>query len=138
MKYMGTSYQQKIDLYEKGYTQAQIAEKLGISKQAVSEALARRRINYFKPISEKQCKYRNIRKWMNENKVSIIEIVRRFGLLPNTNNHARVRRILCGDLEPRKIWLIEFSMITGLPVETLFEEDYEEVKNCVSKNLHRD
>ena len=62
---------------DKGMTYAEIAAKYGVSHQAVAQTCARRSACHFKPYTEKECIYPNLRKWLNENRVMRNELARR-------------------------------------------------------------
>ena len=64
-------FEEKVKLREQGMTYAQIADKLGISKQAVAQALSQYNPKQFRFIKETTCIYKGLREWMNKNKVSV-------------------------------------------------------------------
>ena len=117
----------KADIYrmerEKGLTYRQIAEKYGVTHQAVSQACGRGDPRYHRFITEKNCIYKNLRKWMNENAVSFAELLRRLGLESASGNMARLHTQLRGKVELRKSTIDKLIAVTGMRYEVLFKED---------------
>lgn len=72
-----------------GMTYEQISKKYGVSRQRIHQIIGGdtdRVKNYFRTLTEKDCIYPNLRKWMNDNKVSKVELSRRIF----KNAHQRV------------------------------------------------
>jgi len=115
----------KYDAYrsdrENGMTYREIAEKHGVSRQYVAQVLGKQSVPLFR--YNTSCVYPVIRKWMNENQVTIAEIVRRMDLLPIAENYIRYRDILCGKTEPKKSFIDFMIRLTGLTYEELFREE---------------
>ena len=121
----------KADLYLeerlKGKTYQEIATQFGVSYQAVAMAIGKHHPGHFKPVTHKQCVYPNLRRWLNENKVSQAEFLRRIGKAIGGRNYEKVRCWLSGKSYPRKQDIDLMLKITGLTYEELFyrEEDDE-------------
>lgn len=108
-----------------GMTYEQIGEKVGLSKQRVFQLVGGgtdRAKKHFRTITEEQCVYPNIRKWMNENSVSKAEFSRKvFGTA-----HPKTMSLLCGWLSgkgyPSKHNIDKLIEVTGLTYEELFKK----------------
>lgn len=115
----------KTDLYraerEKGLTYQQIAEKHGVSKQCVAQVCGKQSPWKFR--YNNTCIYLGLRRWMNENKITVSELVRRMGHVVHTTNHARIRDICLGRTELRKCEIDKLIEITGMTYEELFREE---------------
>jgi len=107
---------------EKGLTYREIAEKYGVSYQGVAQACGKSNPNYFKYHKENAVIYPNLRKWMNDNKVSIFEMVRRCGMERCNDNAIRLRNQLKGKNHFRKPMIDKLIAITGMKYEELFKE----------------
>jgi transposase len=127
---MGKRKHPKADLYikerESGKSVTEIAEMYGVSYQAVAQATAKVRENCFKHYTEKSCVYPNLRKWLNDNKVSRNEFVRRMELPPTATNTTRICRYFTGENCPSKATIDKFLKATGLTYEELFWEEKED------------
>ena len=64
-------------LKKKGYTYREIGEIFGISKQRAFQLCGQGNKSFFKPISKKQCIFAGIRNYMNNNEISISELLRK-------------------------------------------------------------
>lgn len=117
--------QEKLALREQGMTYQQIADRLGISYQAVAQALATHNTKHFHYISESCCIYPNLRKWLNENQVSKSELARRCGYAGSPGNTNRVFSYLQGKIDPPKRVIDKILAATGLTYEQAFGEGGE-------------
>jgi len=119
----------KTDIYraerDKGLTYKQIADKYGVSHQAVSHACGRGNPRYHRVITPKGCIYKNLRRWMNENKVSFSELLRRLGKEFSASSLARLHEQLRGKTELKKSTIDKLIAVSGLRYEILFEKDGE-------------
>ncbi len=106
---------------EQGAKHREIAEVFGVSVQYVSMVCGSCAPARFVPLGD-ECIYPNFRKWMNENKVSRSEFVRRMGLTAHDNNLRRLYQIVRGELQPNKPYIDKMLEITGLTYEVLFAE----------------
>lgn len=102
-----------------GMTLKQIAEKHHVSKQYVSRVVG---CVEFKEITEKQCIYPNLRKWMNENEIDKRELLFRMYLVPGGATSQKLNRILKGQAAPTKDWIDAMLEATGMTYERLFKE----------------
>lgn len=114
------SYEEKLELREQGLSYTQIAEKLGVSPQAVRQALAKHNPKYFQFVTEKGCVYKGLREWMNENKVSRAELIRRMGYEPLSETHTRFGNYLSGRSDFRKTNIDGILKVTGMTYEQAF------------------
>lgn len=99
-----------------------IARKHGVSRQYVAAICGRYNPSSFRYITEIGCIYPNWRAWMNENKVSIFELLRRMGLEVHSANSERLRSYMTGRAEPRKPYIDKLIAVTGMPYEMLFDD----------------
>ena len=104
----------------KGLTYKEIADKYGVSRQNVSIACAKMNIKRFQLHPPERIVFPDMRKWMNGNKVSVLELTRRMGLVTAPNNVNKVRLLLKGKSNPRKSDIDKLIKITGLTYEKLF------------------
>lgn len=114
--------EEAIKLRQQGYTQKQIGEALGISKQYAS-VLTGRHDGIRCPVISRKCPYVNLRKWMNDNRISRAEFVRRMGLVPQSDNIERFSSLLNGKYQPRKPYIDKMMAVTGMTYEVMFETD---------------
>lgn len=84
------------ELYDLGYSQSQIANKFGLSRQRVHQILGKRDQKYFRYFDEKRCVYPLLRHWLNENQISTAELTRRLFGNNNPKNQHVVSNILKG------------------------------------------
>ena len=111
-------------LREQSYTYAQIAELSGVSKQTVYNLIGKTDIGKVRPITETQCVYPNLRKWMNDNHISRMELTRRiYGNIPGGRTYRRAMHFLYGkggNVTINKPFLDKLLEVTGLTYEQLF------------------
>lgn len=113
---------QMVDDRDAGMTYKQIAEKHGVSTQYVAQVVGKYNPSYFKVITETGCVYVNLRKWMNENKVSKSELLRRMYIEPHPENLERLRNVMRGVSNPRKDYIDRMIEATGMTYKKLFKE----------------
>ena len=106
-----------------GLTYREIAEKYGVSYQTVAQGCARRGVGHFKPYTAAEVVYPNLRKWLNENKVSRYEFIRRMGEQTCAATSSKISVYFRGKAYPRKITIDKFIAVTGLTYEQLFAEE---------------
>ena len=107
---------------QQGKTYREIAEKYGVSHQAVSQCLARRgdRIG-FKPYTERECVYDGLRDWLNENCISRSEFARTIMDCHGLGGawHERIRRRLDGTTGFRQTEINKVLKASGKTYEEL-------------------
>lgn len=108
---------------EAGMTYKEIAEKHGVSRQYVAVVVGKYDPAHFRFISEKGCVYPNLRRWMNENRVSATDLLRRMHLEPLSENASRLKNVMRGHGNPRKDYIDRLIEATGMKYEKLFKED---------------
>jgi transcriptional regulator with XRE-family HTH domain len=117
----------KADLYRaeraKGLTYREIGEKYGVSGQYIAMICGKSDGRNFRAWTEKTCIYPNLRNWLNENKVSLNEFVRRNGVEVAGNTAGRFRAYLNGRTYPPKKTIDRMLKVTGLTYEQLWEVD---------------
>jgi len=116
-----TKKEQMMLMREHGMKHREIAEVFGVSRQHVASVCGKCDPAYFIPVGD-ECVYPNLRKWMNKNKVSRQEFLRRMGLAPHTKNHERLSSYISGKSNPRKSYIDNMLKVTGMTYEALFAE----------------
>ena len=111
-------------LRDTGLTYKEIAEKMGISHQCVAHMCGKYNPSHFRMFSDAVI-YPNLRKWLNENKVSMMEFVRRCGYVPYNGEVSMFTSWMYGRSEPKKRVIDACLKATGMTYEELF---YREVK----------
>ena len=114
---------------EAGMTCREIAEKYGVSYQRVQAVVGKYSPPHFQYITERGCIYPNLRTWMNTNKVSRSELVRRMGLEAYPNNIVNLSSVIVGRTSPRKAYIDRMLQATGMTYETLFYTEKQEAAN---------
>lgn len=109
-----------IKLHDDGLSYTEIGRTIGVSRQYAATVCGKQDVAYFKPIGD-TCVYPNLRKWMNENKVTRREFLRRMGLVTHDANYKRFNNILRGEGDPQKHYIDKMLEVTGLTYEVLFE-----------------
>lgn len=105
-----------------GMTYAEIAHVFGISWQRVAVLCAQYSPGHFQAVLDKSI-YPNIRAWMNENLVSMAEMLRRLDLSRHPGNYKRFKRAIQRGSNPNKCTIDQLIQVTGLTYEELFKED---------------
>ncbi len=106
-------------LREQGLKHREIAERFGVSHQYVAMVCGTCDPRYYIHIGD-ECVYPNLRNWMNENKISRKELLRRIGVEPLANNYSRLNKYLRGEAQPRKPWIDKMLEVTGMTYEVMF------------------
>ena len=114
-------------MYEDGKTYKDIGDTFGLSKQRIFQMIGRGDVKLFRKITPKQCVYKGIRKFMNDNNVSIHELTRRIYGSSNPGNYQRTKGRLDGTKELVKEHIDKLLAITGLTYEAAFEIESEVV-----------
>ena len=116
------TYAEKKALREQGMTYREIGEKLGISWQAAHYGIGRDRDgDWFHPMTEKNCVFPGLRKWMNENRVVAAELSRRIGR-DERNGYAKLLRVLRGEQQITKDGIDDILRVTGMKYEEAFAD----------------
>lgn len=105
---------------ENGLSYQQIADKYGVSKQAVHQVCSKYTPARFRYWTQKMCIYVNLRNWLNDNKITKSELIRRLGYETLQETYARVGRYLRGGIYPPKRTIDKFIEVTGLTYEELW------------------
>lgn len=110
----------KVDLYladrANGMSYRQIAEKYGVSYQAVHTSCVAAGIAPYKLISDKGCVYPRLRDWLNEDKIQRDRFFRDV-------KTSSIRLILNGSMQPKKDVIDRMIAITGMAYEEMFREE---------------
>lgn len=118
----------KADMYRRdrdsGMTYRQIAEKYGVSYQCVAMSCGRNG-GSFRPYDPKQVVYPNLRKWLNDNKITKREFVHRMDNIPSSEAMRRLTGWFDGTFNPNKVTIDKALEITGMSYEVLFAKQEE-------------
>lgn len=114
---------------EAGMTCRAIAEKHGVSWQRVQAVVGKYSPAHFQYVTEAGCIYPNLRRWMNDNKVSRSELVRQMGLEAYPKNIVNLSSVIVGKTSPRKAYIDRMLRATGMTYETLFYTEKQEAAN---------
>lgn len=118
---------QYMELRDQGMTYAEIAKVCGVSHQAVAMCIGKWSPGHFKPFTKEAVVYPNLRQWLNENKVSKNEFIRRMNLGISGKNSERFGLYFKGKIYPTKKTIDKMLQVTGMPYEELFyREDLDE------------
>lgn len=108
-----------LELRAQGLKYKEIAEIMGVSHQYVAQVCGKSNPYRFRYASEKIV-YPNLRKWLNDNKVSIREFIRRCGSNPYGGTLAIFNNWLYGNNDPCKRHIDASLKVTGMTYEELF------------------
>lgn len=117
--------QQMLDMKNDGKTYQEIADEFGVSKQRIQQMLSTGDARYFRYIKKTTCVYKGIRKYMNDNKISVAELVRRVYGYYHPKNLATIRNKLNGHTDISKQYIDKLLEVTGLTYEVAFEIESE-------------
>lgn len=109
-------------LRDQGLKHREIAEQFGVSRQYVAMVCGKCDPAYYVPVGD-SCVYPKLRAWMNENKVSRNEFVRRMGLTTNPRNIERFGAYLRGEANPRKQYIDKMLAVTDITYEEMFYQE---------------
>ena len=108
-------------LRAEGLSYREIAERCGCSVQNVQQVLGRRNKRHFHPFSEKQVIYEGLRKWLNDNQISVSELIRqKYGYLNGGNAHIYMNDRLSGRVKMNMEYIDFFLNVSGKTYEELF------------------
>lgn len=116
-----------VDMRRKGMTLREIADDTGLSYQQVFADLKGCGIDgYFRAFTPKKCIYPNLRRWLNENRVTTKELcLRMYGndLAANRQSISRFMKGYAVDIS--KSVIDRYISATGMTYEELFEKEKE-------------
>lgn len=116
--------EEMVRMRQNGASYPEIAKRFGVSKQRVFMILGKADGARFKVFTPERCVYPILRKWLNDNKVSVAELTRRMYGNANANNHKYVREILRGNrVKIEKPTIDKLIKATGLKYEQLFYKE---------------
>lgn len=110
-----------------GMTYQQIVDKYCVSWAYVNKTIGKDNPKHFRAITEKSCVYPNLRRWMNENRVSAVRLVELMDLEPHAVTVQSLRNIMHGG-NPRKNWIDKLLKVTGFTYEKLFALEADDGK----------
>lgn len=107
---------------QSGMSYAEVAEKHGVSKQNIYQAVGKHKPTVFREITNKQCIYPNLRAWINDNKITRAEFSRRMWGNSYPGGSRRIKEYFSGKCDPPKKTIDRMIEVTGLPYEILFKK----------------
>ena len=110
---------------EQGKTYQEIANRFNISKQRIGQYLTPTNIHNFRWWNESSCAYIGLRKWLNENKVTMRQFVLQLGYNYNNETNGRIRNKLKCNTRLDIDLILKIIVLTGLTFEELFINDNE-------------
>lgn len=113
---------QMVEDRDAGMTYKEIAEKHGCSVQYVGRVVSKYNPKNFHVITETGCIYPNLRKWMNDNKISAAELLKMMYYEPHPESVERLRNVMRGVGNPRKDYIDRMMAATGMTYQKLFKE----------------
>ena len=117
-----TRAQLYVQAREEGMSYREIAGKYGVTYQRVAQVCAKGG-SRFRPYKETEVVFPNLRKWLNENKVSRAEMLRRMGRQPHSAGIKTMTGWLSGEHDPSKLQIDRMLAITGLTYEQFFARE---------------
>ena len=118
-KAIGAKTRLYMEAREAGMTYREIAEKYGVSHQCVAQSCAQGG-SRFRAHTESDVVFPILRRWLNQNKVSRAEFVRRMGKIPNSGEITKLSKWLKGECAPSKMQIDRMLAVTGLTYEQFF------------------
>lgn len=118
-----------LKLREQGLTYQEIADNYGITRQRVSEILNRYRKNpyFYRPWTSERCIYQGLREWLNENEMTMRQLILRMGYVYNTTTSQRYIEKFKGNFVLRFDDIMRLIKLTEKTFEELFiNEEGEE------------
>lgn len=109
------------ELRNKGFSYEEIGKIMGISHQRVHQIIGKGNKALFRPIKPTGCVFDGIRQWMNENQISISELVRIIYGNTCPENYNRIRSYLTARNDIRKTLIDKILSITNLTYEEAFK-----------------
>jgi transcriptional regulator with XRE-family HTH domain len=125
MPFVPSKRKQMQMLRDQGMKHREIAERFGVSRAYVAAVCGKCDPAYFVPVDD-GCIYPNLRDWMNKNKVSRKEFMRRMGITGHTTNYERFTAYMRGDAQPRKPYIDKMLAVTGMTYEELFYTEVDD------------
>ena len=111
---------QCMELHNMGIRHSEISRIVGVSRQRVSQICGKYNPSHFCVFTPPMCVYPNWRNFMNENKITKSELIRRMGLEVNPSSMQRVGSWMRGVNYPQKQSIDLLISATGLTYELLF------------------
>ena len=112
----------------KGLSYRQIADKYNTSYQNIAHACGRYQPSQFQYYRTTACIYPHFRRWLNDNKLSRAELLRKMSAAGCGTSQSKLNNILRGEGQPHKAMIDFFIKLTGLTYERLFETE-ERIKD---------
>ena len=117
----------KTDIYlaerAKGMTYTAIAEKYGVTYQAVAQTCGKYDPSHFKLYTVEEVVYPHLRRWLNDNKITRKEFARMIGRVACANATNAISSWFRGRCYPTKPSIDKILAATGLTYDKLFERE---------------
>ena len=111
-------------LRDKGFTYDEIGKQCGISKQRVQQIIGKESKGTFRALTADRCIYDGLRKWMNENHITVTELTRRlYGNTSPNNYHSTYVRLNGLKKDISKSFIDKVLAITNLTYEEAFKQE---------------
>lgn len=119
--------QRRADLYSsaraEGKSYKQIAAEFGVTRQAVCHACREMDNSKFRVWDSRRCVYPNLRKWLNDNRMTLVDFIIRMDLAVCNATYMRFNDYFRGRNYPPKRTIDGMIRVTGLTYELLWERD---------------
>jgi hypothetical protein len=113
-----------IEMRNKGFTYHEIGKAFNLSSQRIFMIIGGQLKSHFKEITSQDCIHPNLRKWMNDNRITRMELCRRINGNNHPENYQRIRNFLIGKTQKAtKSTIDRYLLVTGLSYEELFETE---------------
>ena len=113
--------EEAVRLHAEGYSLTEIAKELGVTRQRIHQIVGG---PDYKRFTTAKVIYPNLRKWLNDNRITWRKLLTLMGVAYHASNIARYRSYFKGTSYPPKPTIDKLIRVTGLTYEQLF---YEEV-----------
>lgn len=115
-----------IEMHKNGMTYEDIGKAFNLSKQRVYSIIGGNSKNRFKMITKEDCIFPNLRRWMNDNRITREELCRRIFRNNHPVNKTQINEFLKGKhRDIRKSTIDKYLSVTELTYEQLFEVEGE-------------
>ena len=111
-----------LKMRREGRSIQEIADITGYSKTRVSQLTSQHTGRGFRRHSTKGCIYTGLRNWLNDNRISMWELMEQMGYTYSGNTSCRIRSCLSGRQEMKKSYIDACIRLSGKTYEELFGE----------------
>ena len=107
------------EMFLQGMNYAEIGKEFGISKQRVHQLIGNADKSKFQSFAPERCVYDGLRKYLNENKISTAELVRRMNGVCHPETCHDISKALKGSNTTKNV-IDKILCVTGLTYEEAF------------------